>query len=208
MRTKKQVVAVDLDDVLSATVPAFIKFSNKRWDMDIALESYSENWTTTWRVEGEELIKRTAIIKDEFWHTVPHREEARLVLKRLAKKYKLVIATSRRTEVNKATREWIDKYFDGIFEEVHHSGIFDVDKRRLDMYNRASEQTKARLFQELGADFIIDDHPKHCIGADAIGITAILFGDYPWNDYSNLPSGVIRAKTWKEIGEYFARLIK
>jgi hypothetical protein len=31
----------------------------------------------------------------------------------------------------------------------------------------------------------------------------IAFGDYPWHDRGELPEGVVRAKNWKEVLEYF-----
>lgn len=205
MNSKKSTIAVDLDDVLAVTVPAFVEFSNKRWNMNIRVEKYNENWIDTWGVVGEELVRRTEIIKNEFWHTVKHSDEALPVLKQLADKYKLVIATSRRREVNQHTKDWINKYFEGIFEEIHHSGIFDVDKRNINLYKEASVKTKAELLKELGADYIIDDHPKHCIGANSIGVKAILFGDYPWYDYNSIPKDIVHVKDWREVGEYFAK---
>ncbi len=204
MSSKKQTIAVDIDDVLAATAPGFIEFSNKRWKMDLTIDDYDENWMRVWGVDAKELVARTAIIKNEFWQSVQHSEEARPVLKRLADKYKLVITTSRRREVNKPTKDWIDKYFGGIFKEIHHSGIYDVDKHDLELYQKATRATKAELCKEIGADYLIDDHIKHCLGADAVGVVAILFGDYHWSRGVEIPDSIICLRSWKEIGKYFA----
>lgn len=200
----RQTIAVDLDDVLAINIPAFVRFSNEKWGMNLTIEDYEEDWMKTWQVDIDGLEERAQIIEKEFWHTLDHSEEAVPVLNRLAKSYKLVVATSRRTAVTKATREWIDKYFAGIFEEVHHAGIFDVDNAA--EYAEASKKTKARLCQEIGANYLIDDHPKHCIGASAVGVKTILFGDYPWNRKIKLPAGVVRLKDWQEIGNYFGAI--
>lgn len=34
----KKVIAVDLDDVLSASAPAYVKFSNERWETNLTVE--------------------------------------------------------------------------------------------------------------------------------------------------------------------------
>ncbi|HEX5797583.1 MAG TPA: hypothetical protein VFX86_04305 [Candidatus Saccharimonadales bacterium] len=200
MTAKKQVIAVDLDDVLSINIPAFIRFSNQKWGTNLTLEGYQENWMGMWDIDERTLAERSEVIRREFWHTLEHSGEALPVLQTLSKKYKLVIATSRRREMKQPTKEWIDRYFNGIFEEVHHAGIFDNQRGDI-----ASKVTKARLYREIGADFIIDDHAKHCIGADKIGVQALLFGDYPWNKAAVLPDTITRVKDWKEVGEYFAK---
>jgi 5'(3')-deoxyribonucleotidase len=200
--SSKKTIAIDLDDVLAVNIPAFIGFSNEKWGMNLTIEDYEEDWMKTWQVDMDGLAERARIIEKEFWHTLEHSEEAVPVLNELAKKYKLVVATSRRRAVSEVTRHWIDKYFAGIFEEIHHAGIFDVDDAS--EYTEASKKTKARLCQEIGADYLIDDHPKHCIGASAVGVKAILFGDYPWNSDVKLPPGIVRVKNWQEIGSYFS----
>lgn len=205
MKVREQTIAVDVDDVLAINIPAFIEFSNKKWGMKLTIEDYEENWIKTWNVDSDELIERTEIIKTEFWHTLQHSGEALPVLKELAKNYKLVITTSRRKDFSKITKDWVDKYFGGIFEEIHHAGIYDVDKRDLKAYERATKLTKARLCREVGADYLIDDHIKHCLGVDAIGVKALLFGDYPWNNRTEVPDTVIRVRNWAEVGEYFAK---
>lgn len=205
MKIKRQTIAVDVDDVLAINIPAFVEFSNKKWGMNLTIEDYEENWRKTWDVDAEELIERTEVIKNEFWHTLQHSGEALPVLRELAKNYKLVIATSRRKDVSEVTKAWVDKYFGGIFEEVHHAGIFDVDKRDLKKYEEAAKLTKARLCRELGADYLIDDHIKHCLGVDAIGLKALLFGDYSWNKQAKLPDTITRVRNWAEVGEYFAK---
>lgn len=145
-----QTIAVDLDDVLAINVPAFVEFSNKKWGMNLTVEEYEENWMNTWGVDAAGLAERTEVIKNEFWHTLKHSDEALPVLRELAKKYKLVITTSRRREVSRPTRGWIEKHFGGIFSEIHHAGIFDDYQSDSEYQERASKATKARLCQEVG----------------------------------------------------------
>ena len=64
-------------------------------------------------------------------------------------------------------------------------------------------RTKAELCQKLGVDCLIDDQLKHCIGVAELGMEAILFGDYGWNQSEALPTGVRRVVSWKGVEEYF-----
>lgn len=203
MSFKKPVIAVDLDDVLAINVPAFVEFSNKKWGMNLTLEKYEENWMKTWGVDWDGLAERTEVIKNEFWQTLQHVDEALPVLKNLSETYKLVIATSRRREVSQVTKDWINEHFGGLFKEIHHAGIFDDYTGHADYHNRAIKATKAELCKQIGADYLIDDHPKHCLGANAVGVKAILFGNYPWNRNIEIPQEIIRLQNWAEIKEYF-----
>jgi hypothetical protein len=64
-------------------------------------------------------------------------------------------------------------------------------------------QTKGELLKSLGAQYHIDDQPKHCISALQQGIQPLLFGDYSWNRSVELPEGIVRVKNWQEVTEYF-----
>ena len=65
--------------------------------------------------------------------------------------------------------------------------------------------TKAEICAEIGADYLVDDQPKHCLAAAKAGIKTILFGDYKWNRDTKLMPNMVRAKNWQEVLEYFTR---
>ncbi|MGH7240930.1 MAG: hypothetical protein ACREGB_01390, partial [Candidatus Saccharimonadales bacterium] len=81
---------------------------------------------------------------------------------------------------------------------IHLTGFYDNG-------NLAGvHRTKDQLLTELGADYLIDDQPKHCFAAAAAGITSVLYGDYAWSrGVGTLPEGVVRAANWSEVQEYF-----
>ncbi|HLA48993.1 MAG TPA: hypothetical protein VJY84_00415, partial [Candidatus Saccharimonadales bacterium] len=62
---------------------------------------------------------------------------------------------------------------------------------------------KAEVCREIGADYLVDDQPKHCLAAADAGITALLFGDYKWTRVNNLPKNVIKVRNWPAVLEYF-----
>lgn len=199
----KKIIAIDIDEVIAIHVPAFIEFSNKRWGTSLRVEDYDDHWAKMWEIDHEEVAKRTEEMdREKLASSLEPIKDAKPVLEKLTADYKLVVTTARRTSMTAETLEWIDKYFPGIFQEVHFAGMWD----RLDS-NKAidisSKATKAELLLEISADYLVDDHPKHCFAAARAGIKTVLFGDYPWSRNLKLPKGVVRAKNWQEVLEYF-----
>jgi hypothetical protein len=94
----------------------------------------------------------------------------------------------------------IGRCFPGIFNgDIHYVGIWGSGAHILNKLR----QTKAELCRELDIDYLIDDQLKHCIGVAEIGIRALLFGDYSWNQVNQLPKMVTRVKDWAAVLEYF-----
>ncbi len=60
----KQTIAVDIDDVLSVNVPAFINFSNERWGTRLTIDDYSEHWGDMWKVDHDEWGRRAKEFHD------------------------------------------------------------------------------------------------------------------------------------------------
>ena len=194
----KKTIAVDIDDVLAINVPAFIEFSNQRWKTNLTIEDFTEDWRTMWEVDTETLAARVKELDDQkLVAGFEHFKDATETLAALKRKFKLVITTSRRRVLIPQTTDWINNYFPDLFEEIHHAGIWDK------LEKQAYQATKAELCRQIGADYLIDDHPKHCFAAAEAGIPSLLFGEYPWNKGSKLPDGVSRVKNWQEVGEYF-----
>jgi 5'(3')-deoxyribonucleotidase len=198
----KKVIAVDIDDVLSVTAEGFVAHSNKLWDQNLKPDDYTDEWAAMWGVSLEEAIRRSEeLFKDasfvgeyaRFDHAVP-------VLKELSKTYKLIVLTSRRSSLKDITNKWLTKHFPDIFEEVIFAGIWDGDEHVLKQFNT----TKAEMCLAAGADYLIDDQLKHCVGAAEVGVASLLFGTYKWNKTDTaLPSKVVRVDNWHDVKEYF-----
>lgn len=196
---KKQVIAVDIDDVLAANAEGWVKFSNKLWGTNLKVEDYDEDWSKMWQVDREEEAKRVKVFNESLIiKDYRHNEDAVEVLAKLSEKYELVIATSRTQGLHTETLKWLDKYYKDIFSAVHLSGVFEV------MSADAHKATKADLVKRIGADYLIDDQAKHCLAVADAGIETILFGDYTWNsNIGPLPKGVTRCADWQAVEEYF-----
>ncbi len=194
----KKIVAVDIDDVLSRTAQSIIDFGNHHWGHTNTLEDFTEQLSQMWQVDIEEAHERwekfmNSGIMEQF-DVIP---EAKEVLEKLAGGYTLIVVTSRRDVLLDITHKWLDANYPGVITEVVGVRIYGEGKADAHML------TKAEVLQELGADYLIDDQPKHCIGAAEVGVKAVLYGGYPWNKDVEILPGVTRCDTWQSVLEYF-----
>ena len=195
-------IAVDIDDVLSATAEGFAAFTNKHFGGSMQASDYQEEWAKAWGVTIQEAIVRADQLHASgmFGNTDPFIE-ALPVLLALKERYRLILITSRQTRLKPETMAWLDRHFPGVFSDIHFMGIWE----RYDHTNaeERAKITKAEMCKQLGADYLIDDQLKHCLGAAEAGVPSLLFGEYGWNKADQLPDGVTRVRDWGEIEEYF-----
>src|SRR3989344_6967982 len=194
-------IAVDIDDVLAANAENFVRLSNKRWGTNLKPDDYTEHWAELWKVDFDELGKRTEVMIQEQVF-LKHRffDEAKPVLKKLSRNYTLYVVSSRSNRIQKDTIDWINKEDGGIFSGIHFAPMWD----RTDLHTlERLKGTKNDVIKQIGADYLIDDQPKHCIAAAEAGIKTVLFGNYGWNRDVKLRKDMARAKNWQEVLEYF-----
>lgn len=197
----RQVIAVDVDDVLAASAEGWIAYSNQKWGTNLTVDDYDEDWSKMWGVDRAEEKRRARAVYDAvIIRDFKHYDAALPVLTKLAQRYELMIATSRIQAMHGETLEWLEKHYAGLFSGVHQSGFFD------ELTPDSHKATKAELVKSIGADYLIDDQLKHCLGVAEAGLEAILFGDYPWNQYGGgeLPPRVTRCADWAAVEEYFS----
>ncbi len=195
----KKIIAVDVDDVLADSAAAWAAFSNKTWGTNLTADDFDEDYGKAWGTALPETERRAALFHDPdvFFDFLPN-PEAYAVLERLKSYFTLVVATSRRSIMKEVTHRWLDHHYGGIFSGVYFSGIYDgepVAGRHL--------HTKAELLQTMGADYLLDDQLKHCIGFAESGGQALLIGDKRWNQHHDLPLGVTRCVDWAAVEAYF-----
>jgi len=194
----KKTIAIDIDDVIAAESASIIKFSNNRWGHNLTIDDYDENWQEMWGVEYDELLRRAEILHrpgvQTSYELIDGVHEA---LHKLAGSYNVVALTSRRSSVKDETVEWLEKVFKGVFSDFYFTGFWDDTKPGGHLL------TKGELARDLKVDYLIDDQPKHCLSAAEHGVKTVLFGDYKIGRDLKLPAGVVRARNWQEVLEYF-----
>jgi len=189
-------IGIDLDDVLSKTTPAFIKFHNDIYGTNIKIEEMKTyGW---WNFIGGS--------KDEYkrkvheFITTSYGERAKLIkyskeiLKKLKRNNKLYIVTARSNDVKRETKKWVENNFPNIFSKIYFTDEFLQKNTRV---------TKKMICDDIDIDIFIEDNLEYAIECAGPNRKVYLL-DYPWNQTDKLPNGVKRVYLWKEIGENLA----
>ncbi len=194
------IIAVDIDDVLSSQTDVIIAFSNSEYGTKLTREDlkrpgdYWGYYYNLWEVDKEEGAERFKKFLDEKYplKQVIHKD-TREVIRKLTQKFRLEIITSRKSNYQQVTLEWIEQHIPGVFDGVHFT----------DVWSKGEGAKKAKVCLEIGAGYLIDDNAEHCNLAAKEGINALLFGDFGWNLTKQLHQNVTRVRDWGEVGKYF-----
>lgn len=195
----KSVIAIDIDDVLALRADIFLDFVNKEFGSSLTLHDLSEDWVKMWGISRAEAERRGEVIINKALHglypVIPGAQEA---IKLLQQQFRLIAVTSRRALTKDLTEEWLARHFPNSFEKIIHAGFWDDPD-----YQDGHLKDKTDIYGQIGAQYVIDDQPKHCIAAAKAGHTALLFGDYPWTQNVGLIPNLVAVKDWRAVQEYF-----
>jgi 5'(3')-deoxyribonucleotidase len=189
----REMIAVDLDDVLFDFIGHFFEWHNQVYGTSIERQDmvYRVLWDA-WGGTKEEALERIPRFLNRPEHLdldpIPGAVE---VLRRLKRRYQLSIISAREPEAAESTSAWLGKYFDGIFEQVHLGIANPMSSKRL---------SKAKVCLQIGATTLIDDqliHIEECVNS---GIRVLVFGEQVWNRADNLPESAVRVADWEAVG--------
>lgn len=127
-------------------------------------------------------------------------QDSSRVLRDFRDKCRFVVVTSRRTSLEEITRNWLDTYYEGIFEDVLFANHYANDG--------SNSTTKSELCKSVGAKVLVDDSLEYIKEAAPYVTTAIFFGDYAWNRTSqnDLPSNTKRVHNWRGLASLLHQL--
>ncbi len=190
----KAKIALDIDDVTADSTESLRLLVNERMGVSLTREDYlvssghADYYEYVWEKNGLKDINYAAFeaeMEVDQSH-VPLMDGVKEAMVTLSKTYDIVFITARDVAWEKATREWFARHFDGDVELYFSEG-----------YTNVGRMTKGQICKAVGAQWLIDDVPKHCQSALDEGVRAILFGTYGW--HGDVPEGVIRCKDWQEV---------
>lgn len=197
----KKTIAIDIDDVLADSTDALRLTVNNKLGIQLEPHHYKVNgpywqyYEHVWENNGlNDKIKHTELEADminDQSHVVPVVGSID-ALRKLSKNYNIVLVTARNPLWNKATRVWLDSHFKGSFIDLHVLGNHKIVE---------SPRSKGEVCAEVGASWLVDDNPQHCLSAVDYGVDAILFGEYGW--HFDAPDHLSRCKDWPAVLEYF-----
>lgn len=191
----KKTIALDLDSVLADIMPPLIDFHNKYYGRKNVLEDHIEyDLSKIWKCTKKEVFKRVYkyYFSNEFLKIKPVAGSKEAV-NYLAKRFKLVVITSRPHVTTKRSDAWVNKNFPGLISDVIHTNQFTKDAEK--------KITKSQVCKRIGADTIIEDALHFANECAKNNITVYLF-DQPWNRKSALHKNIIRFHLWSDIKKY------
>lgn len=193
----KGVIAIDIDDTLGDFVGPMLSFYNEKYRTNFKptdLRSYRFN-----ELFGCPHIDEAVRRIDNFIHygikdlkPLPGAGE---VIKKLSRKNNLVVVTSRPSNWEQVTIDWIDKNFPDCFSKIYfsHNHYTDLGK---------DKRKKHEICRDLQADLLIEDsidYATHC-AVQKDHIMRVFLYNQPWNKCDKLPERVERVHSWEEIG--------
>jgi uncharacterized HAD superfamily protein len=181
----KPLIAIDIDEVL---FPLIREINEHHYHLTGKKHSLAEYTTTrfspVWGIEESEVLKRVEqFLASDNIHIDP-LPDALASLKFLSQWYRLMVLTARWDETAAGSLSWLTHHLPDVFENIHFAGF---------------ARRKADVCKELGVTTLVDDSLNMVAECADEGITAILFGNYPWNQADELPAGVTRAENWDEV---------
>lgn len=189
----KPVVAVDIDEVLTPFLEAFIKFHNREYGSQHAVDDFKTyTFGDTLKVPEPEAVERVLQFykSHDFTANRPFLDAA-AALKQLQEHYELIIITSRHPISQEQTLAWLEQHFPQTFGAVHFSTHLYLDQPLV---------TKTDICKQEGVEILIDDNIEFAKEAAAKNIRVLLFGDrYSWNQAAQLPAGIERVGDWHQV---------
>ncbi|EPZ35605.1 hypothetical protein ROZALSC1DRAFT_27271 [Rozella allomycis CSF55] len=205
MSINRPLLAIDVDEVLSMTHEAMIKFYNENYNANLELSDFtSYSYWQVWNVSLEESIEITRIFyNSEHFDNVRPVPCAFEVLKALQFKFDLVVVTSRQETIKEKTIQFIERYYPGIFKGVYFGNHYLSEEEKKNLVPKS----KSTICQELGAFAIVDDSLAIALECAEIGMDVFLFDlehSYMWNktEYHRLPSSIHRVLNWIQVADW------
>ncbi|MBS3165552.1 hypothetical protein J4444_00360 [Candidatus Woesearchaeota archaeon] len=184
-------IGLDLDDVLTDTMPLFLQWHNETYGTRYGVKDMS-----TYHIEDlggctpEEANERHDLFRhsEHFGRVVPAPgaiEAVRLI----AAEYTPHVITARNSNIREPTQKWLDTYFHGLIQDVHFTNAYSTDSAT------TPPRSKAEVCIELGIKTHIEDASEHARKCRDAGIQVIL-RTRPWNVRE---TGFDRFERWEDL---------
>ena len=194
---KEKRIAIDIDDVISVTIPSLIHYIDEFHDLQINYEDFIEYELPRLKAFSERKIE--IIWAHEIWNwffgsvywknmqTVLWCKEVIMKLKNCW--FEITLITARWSLLKSYTEEWLKSNFpDDTFNEIFFTWVFWWEKI-----------PKSRACKKLWIKFMIEDNAKNCIELAKNGIESFLF-PRPWNiNIETNDKKITRISSWDEI---------
>ncbi len=193
----KRTIACDCDEVLAYFVPALVRFHNHTYGTELtARDFHSYRFCDVWGgTEDETMAKMEEFFSTSYFKNIEAIQDAYETLRRLSRRFRFVVVTSRQHYLKDQTYEWIERFFPGIFSDILLGNHWTRSE------DKSKKITKLEMCKKIGACALIDDSTKYARQCSSYLEYVLLFGEYAWNqnDGNSFPKNVRRARNWREV---------
>jgi 5'-nucleotidase len=170
-------ICVDMDEVMADTLAEHLRRYNQAFDEEVSLEDLAGKglWEIAPTDRQEQL--RAFLDAEDFFEDLPLMPEAQPVMKELAGRFEIFIATQAMAVPNSLGPKyrWLQRHFPFV-PPTHY--VFCGDK------------------SILRADYLVDDQPRNLERFEGQGLL--------YSAPHNLTvKGFVRLENWREVAEYF-----
>lgn len=190
-------IAIDIDDVISSTVPSLLAFFIQKYNIHIKYEEYDNYKLHEQKVFVEKNINMndTHDIWNEFFDSeyakqmelVPWSKE--MVEKLNSEWFDIILITARWESLRPHTIEWLQNTIPNIeFNNIYFTGNF-----------KWKWSCKSEICLKYNIEYMIEDNAENCIALSKNWIKSYLI-TRPWNKHYNIvDSNIKRVSGWHEI---------
>ena len=183
--TPLPVIAIDIDEVIGAFLPAIIRWHNATFATPaLTLASFhSYRFCEVWGGTNEEATEKVHDFFETpyFLEQLEPIEGAADVLRSFAgKRCIFKVVTSRQHAIRDATLGWLEQHFPGIFADVFFGNHWTRESPDPDAVAKG-KMTKKDMCARAGAIALVDDNASYAQQCSGALERVVLFGDYGWN---------------------------
>jgi uncharacterized HAD superfamily protein len=188
------IIGVDMDSVIAEMVRPLDSFHNRVYGTKIKYDDHLEyELQLYWHCTDAEVFTRLFEFYEskEFTNMLPI-EGSQKALRNLAKKHELHLITARPHDIEEQTHAWINRYFKGIFKDIHHTNL--ISKGGIGVGVK-----KSAICKKMGAKIIIEDFMHYALDCADNGIQTLLF-PAPWNIQKDIKHASIKKVSgWEDV---------
>jgi 5'-nucleotidase len=170
-------ICVDMDEVMADTLAEHLRRYNQAFDEDVSLEDLAGKglWEIAPTDRQEQL--RAFLDAEDFFEDLPLMPDAQPVMKELACRFEIFIATQAMAVPNSLGPKyrWLQRHFPFV-PPTHY--VFCGDK------------------SILRADYLVDDQPRNLERFEGQGLLYAA-------PHNLAVKGYVRVENWQEVAEYF-----
>ncbi|MGM5481768.1 MAG: 5' nucleotidase, NT5C type [Nanobdellota archaeon] len=185
-------IAVDVDEVLANFLEQFLSFQEEHYGRRLAPKDCSSYYfRELFNISEEDEIKQIyEFYETQYFQDIKPLPDSQESLKKLKEQgHKLFIITARQNRVAKETRQWLDRYFPDMFEDV-----FITNEAG---FKEEHHEKKVDVCKRINANVIVEDSLPNAIDVLKADMKAVLM-DKPWNQTDSDPEGLHRVSSWSE----------